>query len=81
MQIYIPEMHELSGTTLSIGDMVSLGIDGIKSLLVWSCYATRSIVMFCVDSVFPPVIVFFDQENHVQVNEEPLPASGQNSDM
>ena len=53
-------MHELSGTTLSIGDMVSLGIDGIKSLLVWSCYATRSIVMFCVDSVVPPVIVFFD---------------------
>lgn len=50
-------MHELIGTTLSLKDMLSLGIDGIKSLLIWGCYAIRSIVMFCVDSVFPPVIV------------------------
>lgn len=69
--MYIPEIHEVLGSSLSFRSMVELAYDGIKYVVIMLLVFLKSALWFVFNSVFPP-----------KVEEElPQPASGLNSDV
>ena len=50
-------MHEIIGSTLSFSSMFQLIGNGIKSLIYSLLLILKSILLFCFDSIFPPVLV------------------------
>lgn len=56
-------MHEIIGSALSFSSMLQLIGNGIKSLIYSLFIILKSILLFCFDSIFPPVLVSINEMN------------------
>ena len=69
--MYIPEIHEVLGSSLSFQSMIKLAYDGVKYVVIMLLVFLKNVLWFVFNSVFPPKVE----------DELPQPASGMNSDV